>query len=126
VPPILIGTKSQTIRSDRKRLHVKPGQDLQLYTAMRTKECRKIGDAVCKHVLPIVIELDGPVIVIEGFTYHSGGALDQFAQNDGFAHWPDMLAFWTESHPDMTTFKGVLIRWRDFVPAMKDGSATDN
>jgi hypothetical protein len=36
-PPILAGTKRQTIRADRKR-HARPGEQLQLYTGMRTRQ----------------------------------------------------------------------------------------
>ena len=41
-PPILAGTKAQTIRADRKR-HVRSGELVQLYTGMRTRQCRRLG-----------------------------------------------------------------------------------
>lgn len=47
--------KRQTIRAIGKRRHARPGETLQLYTAMRTKQCEKIGEARCIAVLPIRI-----------------------------------------------------------------------
>jgi len=44
--PILAGTKRQTIRADRKR-HARLGEALQLYTGMRTRQCKLIGRATC-------------------------------------------------------------------------------
>jgi hypothetical protein len=43
--------KCQTFRPPRKR-HAKPGEPLQLYTGMRTKNCRKLltPDPICKSV----------------------------------------------------------------------------
>ena len=43
IPPILSGAKRQTIRAISRRRHAIPGETLQLYTGMRTKQCRLIG-----------------------------------------------------------------------------------
>jgi uncharacterized protein YqfB (UPF0267 family) len=95
--PILAGTKSQTIRADRKR-HARPGEELQLYTGMRTKHCRLIARVQCIGIRPITLDLaeDMP---------------DAFAHRDGFADWEDMRAFWRQFHPGVETFTGVLILW---------------
>lgn len=45
------GTKLTTIRKSPRE----PGVTLHLFTAQRTKECRKIGTAVCTSCVPIVI-----------------------------------------------------------------------
>lgn len=45
VPSIESGRKRQTIRAPRRR-HVRIGEQLQLYTGMRTKACRLIRDDV--------------------------------------------------------------------------------
>jgi hypothetical protein len=42
-----IRPKRQTIRAFGKRRHARAGEILQHYTAMRTKQCTKIGDARC-------------------------------------------------------------------------------
>lgn len=46
------GFKTQTIRRDAR---CKSGDKLQLYTGQRTKNCRKLCDAICKRVTPIKI-----------------------------------------------------------------------
>lgn len=102
--------KRQTIRAHRKR-HARPGEDLQLYRGMRTRQCFLIGRARCvsvhavtitvgKHTMPT--SLDGAHI--------GGGHLHDFAQADGFASAEDMLAFWQAEH-GIGKFEGVLIRW---------------
>ena len=48
------GTKRQTIRPKRKRPTV-PGDTLYLNTGMRTKNCRRLREAVCLSVEPIEI-----------------------------------------------------------------------
>jgi hypothetical protein len=126
IEPIIAGTKCQTIRGDRKSRHVQPGGQMQLYCGMRTRECQAIGVATCQHVVPIVIEPGASFIVIEGFAYSTWEELDQIARCDGFRDWTEMKRFWHDLYPDVREFKGVLIRWRDFVAATKVTSATDN
>ena len=113
--PILAETKCQTIRADRKR-HARPGEQLQLYTGMRTKYCLIIGRAVCDQVRSIRIGVaEGWIEFSEIARITGAGALDDFARSDGFAGWLDMQTFWLVHHPDMDVFSGVLIRWTGFV-----------
>lgn len=51
-------TKRQTVRANRKR-HARPGEAVQLYTAMRTKYCRKLvtPDPICTHLDDIRLEI---------------------------------------------------------------------
>ncbi|HEY6976677.1 MAG TPA: hypothetical protein VH396_10340 [Chitinophagaceae bacterium] len=49
------GSKHFTIRQLRKN-PVKKGETLQLYTGLRTKQARKLREAVCKNVGDIKIE----------------------------------------------------------------------
>lgn len=49
-----IRPKRQTIRADRKR-HARPGEELQLYRGMRTRQCFLIGRAACTEVTKIRI-----------------------------------------------------------------------
>ncbi len=97
VEPILAGTKRQTIRAERKR-HARPGEELQLYTGMRTKHCKLIARVMCVGIRPITLVLaeDLP---------------DTFAQRDGFASWDAMKEFWRKEHPGVEEFHGVLIMW---------------
>lgn len=104
------GMKRQTVRADRNR-HARPGERLQLFTGMRTKQCRKIvDDPVCTSVLPIDIRFaTGEVSLIRVGTVpilH----LDRFAVEDGFEDIADMSAFWREHH-GAKDFRGVLIEW---------------
>lgn len=107
------GRKTQTIRAPRKR-HARPGEPVQLYTAMRTKQCRKLADAVCTEVRAIDLDFSCNTIVIEGIgKLDHISALDNIARLDGFASWDEMKGFW----PDATFFSGVLIMWDHLAPA---------
>lgn len=112
--PILAGTKRQTIRADRKR-HARPGEELQLYTGMRTKQCRKVGRSICEAVLTILIDMTTETVVIRheklDDLIETPDDLAKFAMADGFASWADMKAFWRTNHPGVDEFEGVMIRW---------------
>lgn len=111
--------KLQTIRAVGRRRHARPGETLQLYTGMRTKQCFKIGDGQCVRVDPIRIHVEGGRISIcpgtpDERTFDKTVELDAFAQRDGFADWADMREFWREEHGDLKRlgpFVGVLIMW---------------
>jgi hypothetical protein len=128
---ILSGEKRQTIR---KAARCKPGDRLQLYTGMRTKQCRKLGDAVCMDVVGIGLSRSH-------LEFHEHGSVEipsermiardiarpvklfdvdnimphEFAQIDGFSNLDDMLNFFDRNYG--LPFEGVVITWRDFVPA---------
>jgi hypothetical protein len=108
---IISGAKRQTIRSIGKRRHARPGETLQLYTGMRTRQCRKIGEAVCSRVNSIKIFFDPPRVVIDDWApCELPDELEAFAQSDGFENWADMEAFWNDAH-GLEPFAGVLIQW---------------
>ncbi len=124
VGPILVGLgrdietwpgirpKLQTIRAIGKRRHARSGEMIQLYTGMRTKECRKIGDAECKSVHKIEMKIGTHTLYIEVDGAHiKGGRLHEFAMFDGFDSGEDMLEFWHQEHSGVTHFEGVLIKW---------------
>lgn len=123
-PPILAGTKSQTIRADRKR-HARPGEMVQLFTGMRTRQCRRLGESQCVEVLPVRFGFSrrGAAELMQvGERYLITGAqMDAFAQADGFADLAAMVGFWWAEHPpdggNVLTFEGVLIHWQALVPA---------
>lgn len=110
--------KRQTIRAIGKRRHARPGEAIQLYTAMRTKQCRKIGDARCVSVEGVLLKWSewpsfctfdlkdgqraGPTRPIKD--------MDEFARADGFAGFSAMKKFWADEHGG-ATFEGVLIKW---------------
>jgi hypothetical protein len=126
IEPILVGLgerrmhhvepKRQTIRAVGRRRHARPGEMLQLYTGMRTRACKKIGEAECVSVEPIHIFVEMGKIVLLGRreTIEKPGGLDRFAQSDGFKDWIEMRQFWRDEHGDLVRlgpFVGVLIRW---------------
>lgn len=101
------GTKRQTIRAPRKDgRHARPGDALQLYTGMRTKQCRKLRDAVCHDACSILIEAD-KIWTFKPQELHLD--LDKFARWDGFADWQEMREWFEAAHG--LPFRGVMIRW---------------
>lgn len=104
--------KRQTIRANGKKRHARPGEDVQLYTAMRTKQCRKLGEAKCTETAPIIIWLDEKTMAIELSKQLMGRTeMERFARSDGFADAADMADFWRKEHPGVEKFEGVLIKW---------------
>lgn len=108
--------KRQTIRAHGKRRHAREGEALQHYTGMRTKQCRKIGDAKCTKVSPIELWIGAAgtdeLGIMVGDDYFCGStAVREFAQADGFDTAADMVAFWRENHPGVDHFQGVLVEW---------------
>ena len=115
-PKILDGTKRQTIRAVGKRRHARPGEELQLYTGMRTRQCKLIARVTCEDTQPIKIVFSSfgvsEKILINGKEIYGEPALDEFAKRDGFPRWLHMRAFWKEQHGDINEFEGVLITWK--------------
>lgn len=120
---IPIRPKRQTIRAFGKRRHARPGETLQLYHGMRTRQCVSIGVARCisfEGVLlkwsewPSFVTFD--VMEREPGTWRRVGKtravkdVEEFARDDGFASFADMRAFWLAEHGGQT-FEGALIKW---------------
>lgn len=114
VRPILEGTKRQTIRDERKR-HARPGEELQLYTGMRTRDCKLIAKVSCIRVGTITLDLDaGRAVILDNdgmATMHAHDRIEHFARADGFESFEAMRAFWAKHHPGVTSFQGVIITW---------------
>lgn len=115
--------KRQTVRGERNR-HARPGEAMQLYTAMRTKHCRKLltPDPICLDVRHVAITIESmrseiiTSIEIEGISLNPD-EIEAFAVADGFGSaLADGFArrrmgeFWLRYHEWMT-FIGVVIRW---------------
>lgn len=101
VPDNVRHPKRQTIRAHRlgRGRHARPGEELQLYTAMRTKYCRLAPNFRHDQLR------DG------GVTFRGIELLNGYALLDGFASWSEMRAFWSTEHPGIERFSGVVIRW---------------
>lgn len=119
IKPIQLGTKRQTVRAIRRDGRTaKPGDELQLYTAMRTKHCRLIGRAICLDVLPVQLWLstrDPNVRITKIGAAMFAEPPERFARADGFANWADLVAFWEAEHPGQHHFAGTLTRWGDLL-----------
>jgi len=105
---ILSGEKKQTIRALRKDgRNPRPGQVLYLFTGMRTKSCRRLGDAVCKSVTPITI--DSYEINLNCIRLSFADA-NKLIEADGFGDEDDFYNFFRKNHG--LPFWGLLIKWR--------------
>lgn len=104
--------KRQTIRANGLRAHARPGDELQLYCAQRTKHCFLIGRARCVAAKPIRIIFNPvhPIIYVGGSPYRKN--LQTFAQDDGFASWRELREFWNENHRGVEEFEGMIIFWK--------------
>lgn len=105
--------KRQTIRAVGRRRHARPGEIVQCYYAMRTKQCFKIGDGRCIENIPVRITVPkyGAVpLNIQIGEDASFYVTNDFANSDGFASESDMHAFWRKEHGPGDFF-GVLIKW---------------
>lgn len=119
--PILAGTKGGTIRADRKR-HARPGEELQLYTGMRTKQCRLITRQTCLDAHPVAFNfpVDAVLLTIHRHPLKRFDLLDVFARFDGFPDWAALKAFWSEEHgADLKPFAGVHIRWLEWPEVLR-------
>ena len=99
------GKKKQTIRQVWKN-PIKVGDTLYLYTGMRTKQCRKLREGVCKSVKDIritsmCVKLDGIELTLLDYI--------AFAKRDGFTSQADFADFFI--HEYGLPFEGVLIEW---------------
>jgi hypothetical protein len=111
--------KRQTIRAIGKRRHARPGETIQLYTAMRTKQCSKLGEARCKSVEGVLLkwsEWPSFLTFDIGLDGRRSGPtrkiadMEEFARSDGFPDFAAMRKFWADEHgPE--TFEGYLIKW---------------
>lgn len=99
------GRKTQTIRQTARNL--KPGKPIQLYTGQRTKECRKLRDAICRDVTYVGLTAKGVTL---GDTSRFPNDIDEFARLDGFPNYAAMWA-WFHRRYRTTSFTGYVIRW---------------
>lgn len=125
-PDILAGRKLSTIRPNGKRRHAAQGDELQLYTGMRTKSCRLLMRVPCLYSKSIEIHHWGAVI---GGVGCKGENLEALARIEGFANAGNMQA-WFENRYGLPAIDFTQIRW-DFAAATfaaesvaKEGSAS--
>lgn len=112
------GAKRQTIRPPRVR-HAKPGEEVQLYTGMRTPMARLLGRAICDTSMVVKLRFTRDPRMSGLWTPGTGWCVygpekDAFARQDGFEDWAGLQAFFTERYGP-GDFEGVLIRWGELV-----------
>lgn len=100
------GRKKRTFRKLRKR-QFKVGDMLYLYTGLRTKSCRKLGESICSNVERGEILEDGTMKI-------SGVELsltdkETMARLDGFVSWKEMYSWFSATHTLPVT--GQLVMW---------------
>jgi hypothetical protein len=123
--PILERTKGGTIRAIGRRRHARPGDALQLYTAMRTKHCKLISRETCLATAPIRLDFRSRENLLigdrgSGLVELAGARqLDAFARFDGFGDWAQLREFWREVHEALRRWRGVHIRWLDLPDALR-------
>lgn len=78
---------------------------------MRTKYCKKIGEAQCLGTAMITIRKRSYIIhSIIDIKCTSKKDLDEFAILDGFTSWAELMKFWIEEHgPTCFPFTGTII-----------------
>ena len=103
------GTKRQTIRARRRdgRPPCQHADTLFLYTGMRTKACRKLGEGIVVKIAPIDIKDDGRIVV--SGKYVGGMGRSNLAAADGF-NTPTELVEWIRGAYGLP-FNGWLIKW---------------
>lgn len=104
-PMVEAKVKRQTIRPSRKN-PFRQGDSLYLYTGMRTKQCRKLGEATCTEVREVRMTESG--MKLDGVAM-SARHIDEFARDDGFHGVEDFREFFRSQYG--FPFHGQLIKW---------------
>lgn len=107
------GVKNQTIRVPRKDCrNPQPGQILYLYMGMRTKSCRKLGEAPCISVEQIYISEQFDIdLGLRAVGYIEE---DEIIIADGFKNRHEFFDFFQKTHG--LPFNGFLIKWEPLRP----------
>ena len=104
-----VAPKRQTIRARRRDgRDPKVGDTLYLYTGLRTKAVRNLGEVQCRRVERLRIDRRGARVQVDGRALERRGLL-RLARADGFTDVDEMIAFLEDLHG--LPFRGFLIRW---------------
>lgn len=130
IDKILSGEKRQTIRrASPKWQNVKAGDKLTLYTGLRTKQCRKLGEAVVESITPITLQsvddwIEAHTPLGDFMLYYSD--LEDLSGRDGFDGVRDFFLFFYNTYIERE-LEMVVIRWTDFKKAKDErGTLTGN
>ena len=117
IDKILSGEKRQTIRrASPEWKNVKAGDKLTLYTGLRTKECRKLGEAVVESITPIFLTPATGRAWVRlpfGLAGLHDDDLELIALMDGFPNLSRFCEFFARKY-GFETLEFYVIRWADF------------
>lgn len=120
IDKVLSGEKRQTIRrASPKWENVKVGDKLTLYTGLRTKQCRKLGEAVVESITPIILNTAEDWVAVNtplGCFYLDTADQYDLLRRDGFGTQQEFYLFFME-HYKLPQNAMVVIRWTDFKEA---------
>ena len=112
------GHKRQTVRAPRKdgRPHCKVGDTLKLYTGMRTKDCRLLGEATVTRIARVKIEptcmyVNDRLLPSAIYDRDCEQTDNEFAEADGFKSFTDMANWFSDVHG--LPFEGTVIEWHE-------------
>lgn len=107
-PSIEAGTKQSTIRPDGKRRHAQAGEELQLYTGMRSPDCRLLMRVPCLWSIPIEIHARG--VIADGVFKVNPDYYRTLAAIEGFASFGNLQA-WFDRRYGLPATGFTQIRW---------------
>lgn len=101
------GQKRQTIRARRQDgRDPKPGDKLFLFFGLRTKGCRRLGEAVCINTAAVLIDR---YRIVLGASEMTPAGEEALARADGFETAADLRRWFEAEHG--LPFWGLLIQW---------------
>lgn len=109
------GTKTCTIRNNPPR-GAKVGEKCKLYTGMRTKKCRLLGEVEIIQIAEICITRNGVGTQIKGFDAMSEKVFLNLVQDDGFESKEDFINYHFKDYPNSNSIIKTII---DFKPLCK-------
>jgi len=102
------GRKCSTIRPHGKRRHAQAGDELQLYTGMRTPACRLLMRVPCLWSKPI--EIHRAFVCVDGVRRDVPEYYDELARIEGFTSYGNLQA-WFDRRYGLPVIGMVQIRW---------------
>ena len=109
------GTKTCTIRNNPPR-GAKVGEKCKLYTGMRTKNCRLLGEVEIIAIQEITITRDGIGTCIKDYLPMSEKVFLKLVKDDGFETKEDFINYHFRDSIDLDTITKTII---DFDPLCK-------
>lgn len=106
------GYKKQTIRGHRKDgKRPVPGDQVRLYTGLRTSRSRWLRDGTVVRCRAVRIDFEGyGTIVVDGERLTQEQRFE-FAKADGFTTWDDMRKWFSDQYGAPLVWEGFCVEW---------------